>query len=113
MLRLAHVRAKRISDVDAFKAAAKNFAGEEKTGVHVIAVKADNAVVDVEVAISEGGVARRIDIAGLGTARHPRVRPQGIGDRPRLRRGQSHAVSPAAGVLHRRRRHDVDDWDRP
>ena len=52
-------------DVNAFKAAARNYAGEEKTGVHAIAVKPDNAVVDVEVAISEGGVARRIDIAGL------------------------------------------------
>ena len=52
-------------EVDALKAAARNFADEEKTGVHRVAMQPDNAVVDLEVAISDGRVARRIDIAAL------------------------------------------------
>ncbi len=51
--------------VDALKAAARNFADAEKTGVHRIAMQEQNAVVDLEVAISDGRVARRIDIAAL------------------------------------------------
>ena len=52
-------------NVDALKAAARNYADEEKTGVHQIAIQPENAVVDLEVAISSGRVARRIDIAAL------------------------------------------------
>ncbi|MYB37233.1 MAG: hypothetical protein F4Y26_07590 [Gammaproteobacteria bacterium] len=52
-------------DVRALKAVAGNYAGEEKTGVHKIAVIPDNAVVDVEIAISDGSRARRVDIAAL------------------------------------------------
>ena len=52
-------------EVGALKAAAKNYADDEKTGVHVVATEPQNAVVDLEVAISDGSVARRIDMAAL------------------------------------------------
>ena len=52
-------------DVAAVKAAARNYTDDEKTGVHKIAVKPENAVIDLEVAISHGGVARRVDFAAL------------------------------------------------
>ena len=52
-------------DVAAVKAAARNYTDDEKTGVHKIAVKPENAVIDLEVAISHGGVALRVDFAAL------------------------------------------------
>ena len=52
-------------DVSAVKAAAGNYTDDEKTGVHKIAVKPENAVIDLEVAISHDGVARRVDFAAL------------------------------------------------
>lgn len=52
-------------DSAALKAAARNYVGDEKSGVHAISLKSANAVVDVEIAISKGGRAPRIDIASL------------------------------------------------
>ena len=45
--------------------AIKPYTGEEKNGVHRVAMSDRNAVVDVEVAISDGEKAPRIDLAAL------------------------------------------------
>lgn len=52
-------------EVAALKAASRPYTGEEKEGVHKIVVNPDNAVVDVEIAISDGSRVPRIDIAAL------------------------------------------------
>lgn len=52
-------------DVEALKRTATRYADEEKMGVHAMAMNRKNAVVDIEVAISEGPRAPRIDIAAL------------------------------------------------
>ena len=61
-------------DVRGLKAAAKNYAGDEKKGVHKIALKPANAVVDLEIAISDGSGAPRMDIASLADDQDGSVR---------------------------------------
>ena len=54
-----------IHEVREIKSAAKRFGGREKTGVHSIALKDSNRVLDLEIAFGEGKRAPRIDVVSL------------------------------------------------
>ena len=54
-----------IYNVEDIKSASQRFGGPEKKGIHHIALDASNAVVDLEIAFSEGRQAPRIDLATL------------------------------------------------
>ena len=56
---------KDIASVDDLKRAARPYAEEEKKGVHAIILKNPGVVLDVEIAISDGRTARRIDLAAM------------------------------------------------
>lgn len=56
---------KDITGVDDLKRAARPYAGEEKEGVHDIILRNPGVVLDVEVAVSDGNVARRMDLAAM------------------------------------------------